>query len=62
MALTFWIEAINSGGAKKSEQKAPCIFHQYYPVSGLVFHEQYSPSAPNFDDFYPPLCHQFYDN
>ena len=45
MALTFWIEAINSGVAKEHIQKAPHILCQYYPVSGVVFHEWYTPNV-----------------
>ena len=61
MALTFWIEAINSGGAKEHKQKAPCIFCQYYPCLRGVFLEQYSPSTSNLEVIYPPLCCQFYE-
>ena len=35
MALIFWIEAINSGGAKEQKQKAPCIFANIIQSQGL---------------------------
>ena len=54
MALIFWIEAINSGGAIGHKQKAPCIFCQYYPVSG-VFSMNSTPLAPLILG-YLPIC------
>ena len=45
MALTFWIEPMNSGGAKEYKQKAPYIFANIIHVLRGVLPEQY-PLAP----------------
>ena len=39
MALTFLIEAINSGELKNINKGHPAFFFQYYAVSGVIFHE-----------------------
>ena len=54
MALIFWIDLFNSGGAKEYKQKAACILQQIIQVSGVLFHGQYTPSTPIFEVIYPP--------
>ena len=44
MALTCWIEAINSGGAQKNKQKAPAFFANIIHVLRGVLPEWFPPA------------------